>query len=173
MRESIAASVLLVSLACAPHGGNDRHPREKLYPPLPASVAAQAFPAGMALHVLYWPAGGCQPCNLPAMRALSELVLAHPEISVTTVVPAGFPSPAVAVGVAWPGQEASLEVEAYRQQMVLAPIPRIEVWDPHGQVLLLRSLPPNAVQAAALGDEILWAKALAKPPDASDLGVQR
>lgn len=173
MRATVASSLFLLSVACAPHAGDGRHPRERLFPPLPASVAARAFPAGMALHVLYWPAGGCQSCNLPATRALSELVLARPDISVTIVVPDGFPLPAASAGIDWPGEVATLELEAYRRQMDLAPLPRLEVWDPQGQLLLLRSLPPNAVQAAAIGDEIVWAKAMAKSAGAASKGDRR
>lgn len=167
------AVAVAASLACSGYDARHDHPRDALFPPLPAAAWSQAFPADASLHVLYWPAGGCLPCDLPSMRALSELVLTHPEIAVVTVMPEGRPSPVSSVGMEWPGRVLALERKQYRQQMVLAPPPRIEVWDPQGQLLLLRSLPPNAVQAAAIGEEVLWAKALAKPAKAVGKGGRR
>jgi hypothetical protein len=168
MNKHGAAVACMVLLACSPTA--ERHPRERLFPALPAGVIEQAFPADAALHVLYWPGGGCQACNAPALRALAELVVAHPEIAAVIVVPEGFPSPAAATGVAWPGAEVTLEPDAFRAQAVFVPLPRVEVWDPQGQLLLLRAIPPNAVQAAAIGAEVLWAKALAKPTKAMQGG---
>ncbi len=112
--------------------------------------------------VMYWPeVTGCVPCELPALRSLAQASIDSPDIHLVLVLPADAANVAQQLGVAWRGSVVRLDPRSYQQQLAVTPLPRIEVWDRGGRLLLLKTIPPNFIQAAGLGDEVRWAKARA------------
>jgi hypothetical protein len=111
---------------------------------------------------MYWPqVTGCVPCELPALRSLSQASIDSPDIQLVLVLPAGAANVAQKLDVAWRGSVVRLDQRSYQQQLTVTPLPRIEVWDRGGRLLLLKTVPPNVIQAANLGEEVRWAKARA------------
>jgi hypothetical protein len=109
---------------------------------------------------MYWPQiSGCVPCELPALRSLSQASIDSPDIQLVLVLPAGADNVAQKLGVAWHGSVVRLDQRSYEQQLTVTPLPRIETWDRGGRLLLLKTVPPNLIQATNLGEEVRWAKA--------------
>ena len=137
--------------------------RARVFPSSNA-LSIEARPNGSSMAVIYWPqVYGCVPCERPALQSLSLASVQSPDIRLIMVLPEGAPNIADRVSVAWHGSIVRLDRRSYERQKTITPLPRVEVWDRGGQLLLLKSIPPNFVQAAALGDEVRWAKARATP----------
>jgi hypothetical protein len=97
------------------------------------------------------------------LESLSRASTESPDIRLTLVLPDGAANIADRMGVAWHGSVVRLDRRSYEQQVKSTPVPRVEVWDRGGRLLLLKTIPPNLMQAAALGDEVRWTKARATP----------
>ncbi len=160
VRRVAAFSLFLSALAACDRITPDA--RAKLFPPAPDLIVSQERWPSATLIVIFWPdVASCLPCDLPALRALANISAENRDTQLLLVLPAGAADPARKLGVHWPGTIVRLEHRAYKQQLVLTPLPRVEVWDRAGRLLLLKAIPPNLVQAEALGEEIHWARARA------------
>ena len=156
----IAGTILLLLSGACHRTASDA--RAAVFPACRGLALSQTRWSGASMVVMYWPeVTGCVPCEVPALRSLAQASIDSPDIQLVLVVPAGAPNVAEQVGVAWPGPLVQLDRESYQQQLTLTPLPRIEAWDRAGRLLLLKTIPPNLLQAAALGNEVRWAKARA------------
>ena len=159
-------AVLYAVLACGSLScDRDEHPRQALFG-LPTDDPVQALFASPArLTVIYWPAEGCPACGAPIEVALSEVVERFPDIRWIEVVPASSAHPPVSSTRrdAPKRQRVSMDENSYARHLAPGPLPRIEVWSADGDLLLLRSVPPQAAQAALLVEEITWSRSFTAP----------
>lgn len=150
---------MLLSGACQ---GSAPDARAGVFPSCRDLALNQSRWSGASMVVMYWPqVSGCVPCELPALRSLSQASIDSPDIQLVLVLPDGADNVAQKLDVAWPGSVVHLDRPSYQQQLTLTPLPRIEAWDRGGRLLLLKTVPPNLIQAANLGEEVRWAKARA------------
>ena len=153
------AILLLLSGACqrtAPDA------RAGVFPSCPDLAVNQSRWSRASMVVMYWPQlTGCVPCELPALRSLSQASIDSPDIQLILVLPAGAANVAQQLDVAWHASVVRLDKSSYQQQLTLTPLPRVEAWGRGGKLLLLKTVAPNLIQAAGLGDEVRWAKARA------------
>jgi hypothetical protein len=150
----------LVLAGCG-RGADD--PRAKLFPASRELAINEQRRPSTVITVLYWPQmSGCVPCELPALRALAQAAAEQPDVQLVLVLPEQAINPAEKLGVPWPGSVVRLKTADYKKQIVVNPLPRVEVWDSAGQLLLLKTIPPNLVQAERVGDEVRWTKASAR-----------
>lgn len=157
-RIAVAGALAFALAAC------NRDPRAKIFPSSPDLVVGEKHWPSATVVALYWPeVGECLPCEMPALRSLAQVSAENPDIQSVMVLPIGAENPANRLGIQWPGKVVALDMKAYSKQLGVTPRPRIEVWDREGRLLLMKAIPPNTVRAAALGDEVLWAKAKASP----------
>lgn len=159
--QRLVALTMISGLLAGCHRGADA--RARVFPSS-HDLAVQAGRSGASMAVIYWPqVNGCVPCEKPALESLALLSAENPDIRLTLVLPEGATNIVDQLGVRWHGSVVRLDQRSYQKQNTLTPLPRVEVWDRGGRLLLLKSIPPNFVQAAALGDEVRWAKARALP----------
>lgn len=158
------ATICMAVSLCAACGRTPADVRGQVFPSCRDLAVDQRQWSAATMVVIYWPqVRGCVPCELPALQSLSRASRESPDIQLLLVLPADASNPVQKLSVDWPGKIVRLDRRRYDEQVVLTPLPRIEVWDRGGRLLLLKTVPPNLDQAAALGDEVRWAKARALP----------
>jgi hypothetical protein len=127
--------------------------------PEPIARALAAKPH--RLSVVFWPeASGCISCDQMISEVMSEW-LAAPDAQ--TVVVTVIPNRERAFQPWLPGVVVRLDREDYRRFAGSAPLPRVEIRDAKGAVLLSRSIPKNGLQAELLKEEMLAARSFTAP----------
>ena len=128
-----------------------------------AHPVAGLLDAPARLHLVYWPSPGtCTPQEMRLLLILGEFLDENPEVGATAVLPEGS-TVRDRYGVPLPGRLAHLPRRAYFVNADAAPIPRLEVWNREGQLLLFRTLPGYGDVGSLLRQELLSALSTTAP----------
>jgi hypothetical protein len=147
---------------------SSHHPRAVMFGLSATDPVQRHLADPTRLAVVYWPAiGGCGPCEVGVVQALSEVEAEHGEDTrVLTVVPPGAGDRFAEMHrLRWPGTVVEMALPRYEAQRAIGPLPRVEVWSAAGDLLLLRSLPANLAAGQLLAEEILWCRSFTAPLD--------
>lgn len=161
----VAAFCLVASLICS---ACSHDPRAKVFPRSSALTIDRAHRPSATVVVMYWPdLSECRAFDSAILRSLAHASEERPDIQLLLVLPAGADDPSTKLHIDWPGKVVRLGRRLYKRQTVLSPLPRLEVWDTAGKLLLLQTIPPNLSEAENLGDRVRWimARAVRKAPE--------
>ncbi|HYC93183.1 MAG TPA: hypothetical protein VEO54_28520 [Thermoanaerobaculia bacterium] len=130
-------------------------------PALPAAVTHTLGATPHRLSVVFWPeTSGCVSCD----HMISEVIAGwqkapDAQMVVVTVVP-----DRARASQPWhPGVVVRLTAEDYGRYGAGSPLPRVEIRNAKGAVLLSRSIPNNGLQADLLTEEMLAARSFTAP----------
>lgn len=113
------------------------------------------------LSVVFWPeASGCVSCDQMVSEVISGW-MAAPDSQMTAVTV--IPDRPRAFQAWYPGLVVRLNAEDYARYRGGSPLPRVEIRNEKGALLLSRSVPNNGLQAELLNEEMLAARSFTAP----------
>lgn len=142
--------------------------RARVFPRSSALTIDRARWSSATVVVMYWPdLSECRAFDSATLRSLAHVSEERSDIQLLLVLPAGADDLSAKLHIDWPGKVVWLDRRLYKRQTGLSPLPRLEVWDTSGKLLLLQTIPPNISEAENLGDRVRWlmARAVRKAPE--------
>lgn len=161
-RSALGVGMILAALlsgACAPNreaGASQVGLHE-------ATFRAELLQSAARLTVLFWPASGsCSTVEFGLVETLNQFRTQFPDTAIISVVPEGAQFEK-SYGLPLTGALHVLTRVDWLQERERSPFPRIEVWNPRGQLLFLRAISPLASERSILATELERTVRLTQP----------
>jgi hypothetical protein len=161
-RAALVIGIALASLcagACAPK----REAEASQLTLREASFRNELLHSGARLTVMFWPASGsCSTVEFGLVETLNQFRAQFPDTAMISVVPEGKQFEK-SYGLPLPGALHVLARNNWLQERERSPFPRIEVWNPEGQLLFLRAISPLGNERTTLATELERTIRLTRP----------